>query len=304
MSSFMSKLVYAFYTVYGYKKRLNDPEKCAKYIEHCRKVSAKKYKMVPPLKFKVSFEKTSYNGVQLYVFNRNSKTDLTDPGRKTILFFHGGAYTEQPVFFHWLFTARIAEMTNSVLLAPIYPKGPDHKWTETRDLALSMYKELLTKTAPENIVVMGDSSGGGFAAVLCQLLAEEGLPKPGKAVLSSPWVDISMSNPELPQWDKKDITLPIYGLIEMAKGWSDGRDLKDPMLSPLFGDLSTLPDTYVTLGGRELLVPDVRQFCDRARAAGVNVTLLEKPGMLHDYLLFPCPEAKKAQGKVADFINE
>jgi acetyl esterase/lipase len=132
-------------------------------------------------------------------------------------------------------------------------------------------------------VLAGDSAGGGLALAAAQALRDSGGPLPAGLVLTAPWVDLEMANPEL---DASDPTDPI--LSRSLLGWSarlyaNGLALDDVRLSPINGSMSGLPPVHLNVGTRDLLRPDVRRLRNALQEAGVPVTWIEQEGGIHTY---------------------
>ncbi|MFB0919743.1 MAG: alpha/beta hydrolase [Oscillospiraceae bacterium] len=220
-----------------------------------------------------------------------------------MLYLHGGGYIEQPVAEHWKFLDKAAAATGASITVPIYPKSPDYQYEDTFERLLSMYKSLLSYTDAKNTIFMGDSAGGGLALALAQYLLEKDLPQPGKLILLSPWLDITMENPDIPSLDSKDPSLGIYGLIQMGKAWAGGTDPHNYMLSPVYGSVLGLGEITVFVGGHEVLLPDIRKFKALTEKQNVKINYFEYPKMNHVFPLFPIPEAKKAQRQIFNIIK-
>jgi acetyl esterase/lipase len=135
------------------------------------------------------------------------------------------------------------------------------------------------------------------------MAAQSGLPSPGRHVLISPGLDMSLSNPEVFEAAKLDPWLAIPGGLEAIRLYADGFDRKDWRISPLYGDLSVLPKTLLLTGTRDILHPDCLVFAERARAAGVDVELFIEPGMIHVWPLIAIPEARRARKRIVGFLR-
>lgn len=121
-------------------------------------------------------------------------------------------------------------------------------------------------------------------------------PAPGARIvgltLVAPWLDIALTNPEIPALERRDPWLSAAGLLVCGRAWSGGLPPDDPRVSPLFGDLTVLPPIDLYVGDRDIAVADCRLLRDRAPA----VTLHEEPGAVHDYPLLPlAPESRAAR---------
>ncbi|MBQ7222392.1 MAG: alpha/beta hydrolase [Bacteroidales bacterium] len=235
---------------------------------------------------------------------------------KCILYLHGGAYVEDITLFHWDFIAKIAKKTGAEIWVPIYPLAPAHTYRETFTLLEKTYDQILDSHRPSEVFFMGDSAGGGLAVALCEMLPGLSLPQPRSLILLSPWIDATMTNPNITQFADVDPMLNADGLMVAAQCWA-GEDTEiaggvppeDSMLwdwhiSPIYGEYSVLPRVELYAGTREILMPDILKFNTLLREAGVTSYLHIGHGCNHVYPLFPTPEAKEAIKRICSQINE
>lgn len=221
----------------------------------------------------------------------------------TLLFLHGGAYVHELFWPHWLFLARLVRRLRLRVLVPIYPLAPEYDHRITRDYLLRLWRELVAENPADTLFVGGDSAGGGLSLALAQQVQIAGLPLPRGLVLISPWLDATLADPAIPALDAADPILGREGLLEAARLYAAGAPLDDPWLSPLHGPLDGLPPIRLFAGTRDLLLPDGRHLAGRAAAAGVDLLYHEAPGMIHDWMLLPLPEAQKPLAILADFLS-
>ena len=149
-------------------------------------------------------------------------------------------------------------------------------------------------------MLAGDSAGGGLALGLAQDLLADGAPLPERLVLLSPWLDLTLSNPAIPEYERRDPWLAKAGLVEAGLVWAGGDDPTAPRLSPRNGALTGLPRVALFVGTREIAYPDVADLGRSAAEAGVEVDLTVAEGAVHVYPLVPAPEGTEgARGVVA-----
>ena len=130
------------------------------------------------------FKSINFNGIEIFRYGKSESKNM-------IIYIHGGAYVNEINMQHHLFCYLIAKKFDVCVLAPAYPLAPNHKALETYDLMLELYEKLVKS---HNIILMGDSAGGGFVLSFAQYLNFLKLPQPQKLIVFSPWVDISISN--------------------------------------------------------------------------------------------------------------
>ncbi len=140
----------------------------AKFLKEKQIKNEKPYVLPKFIQRKFDIKKQKFDGMDYYIFNQEKNTS-----EKAILYLHGGGYIEQPSVFHWLFLGKIAKETKATIFVPIYPKAPNHQYNESFDKVLPIYEWILRTFGKDNITLMGDSAGGGFALALAQLLLEK-----------------------------------------------------------------------------------------------------------------------------------
>jgi len=217
-----------------------------------------------------------------------------------ILFLHGGGYVFDLQDPHWSLIWGLISRTGAEVIAPIYPLAPEHGWREGLDMVRRVYLELVRERGGENIVIVGDSAGGGLALALAQALRDAKLPAPAALVLFSPWLDLGVSAPDQPALARRDPVLTIEFLRAAGLMWAKDVAANDPRVSPLFGEHAGLPPTIVFTGTWDILNSDAKRL---AAVAG-DVTLREYPNMMHVWPVLPIPEGRRALDEAAAFINQ
>lgn len=242
----------------------------------------------PDYKFDFSFEEKDEAGMQVYYLNEQEKP------RDVIFYLHGGSYIDQPVNWHYRFINKLANNTNAVVIMPLYPLAPNHTYLKAYEVVTKLYLDVLYKYQESNIILMGDSAGGGFALGLAQYLNTLNIAQPDRLILISPWVDISMTNPEISEFEGNDPMLQKEVLDVCASSWAGNEDLKHWMLSPIYGDLSVLDNVSIFVGTREILYPDCKLLAEKLSELDVECEFNVGIGLNHDFVLFPISEANKA----------
>lgn len=296
--SIRSRMVELLLRVRSGKTQLTDQAKLEEFMQERKVKNEQPYQLPARLKFTSSVIKEMVNGMEVVKLSPKEGAS-----KKQILYFHGGAYVNQPVYWHWRFLDKVATETKATILVPLYPKAPGHHYEEAFQNVLPIYERLLTTTNPLDIVIMGDSAGGGLSLALAQLLLERKLPQPGHIILLSPWLDITMKHPEIPALSHKDPMLGAYGLIVMGKAWAGDADPEHYLLSPINGKIKGLGQITLFVGTHELFLPDARKFRDLAKAQGVQINYFEYKGMNHVFPVYPIPEAKQATEQIIGLIK-
>lgn len=236
------------------------------------------------------FKSVDVDGLEAFTFgDKNAKN--------TILYIHGGAYVIEINYQHLLYCSLLSRKLDAYVIAPVYPLAPKNKAKQTYDIIIDLYKNLIQK---DNLILMGDSAGGGFVHSFCQYLKTINLPQPDKIITFSPWVDVSMSNP--PYNSEDDPILGEIGLREIGKSWAGDFDTQDYRVSPLFGNNADLADTLIFAGEDEIFYKDIKKYVENLKNDGVNVKLITGNGLFHIYPLFPIPEAIEAFKEIKNEI--
>lgn len=151
-------------------------------------------------------------------------------------------------------------------------------------------------------VVMGDSAGAGLALALAQALKAQGRTAEQELVLLSPWVDVTMTNPEITAVAQRDPLLGSEALALAGLLYAGVDATTDAKVSPINGDLALGGRLTIFIGTRDVLLPDARRLRDLAEQAGTSVTYVEEPEMLHDWMLLPIPEAARTMQRLAEIV--
>lgn len=222
---------------------------------------------------------------------------------KQIIYLHGGAYVNSFASQHWEFMSKLVDALDCTVTAPNYPHAPEYHVHDVFEFLLPLYLELASGARSENVTLMGDSSGGGISLALAQRLREDGLPQPRNVVLLSPWLDATLSHPEIVSVDKIDPFLGVDGLKYAGAAYARDVDPKSYLVSPVYGSFRNLAPVTVFIGTRDLFLPDCRKLRERAAAEGVSIDYREYDCMVHNWMLGPMPEAKQALREIVELLQ-
>lgn len=220
---------------------------------------------------------------------------LTPAGRNavgSVIYLHGGGWVNEIAPQHWQLAAQIASDTATTVVVPIYPLVPFGTARETADRVAKLVDEYRQAHGP--VCLTGDSAGGQIALSTALLLRDRGTTLPA-TVLISPALDLSWSNPRIPDVQPTDPWLGVPGGRVLAEHWRGESDILDPIVSPLFGDLTGLGPITLLSGTRDVLNPDARLLADKARTNRVEITFHELDGQLHVYALLPTKAGASAR---------
>lgn len=260
------------------------------------KISSPENKL-PKYKFKSKVITNIYEGFEVNTIFKNENID------SITIYLHGGSYTNEASYFHYRFVDNLAQSLNTKVLFIHYPLAPEHTCEDAFVLLDKIYNNIIENTT-KRIIIMGDSAGGGLALAFTQHLNNKKISQPNKIVLISPWIDISMTNKEMKEYEHIDPMLDIAELQEAANKWKGNLDIKDYEVSPLYGKMKKLNDILLFTGDREILYPDILLLNEKLKNSKVNVKLIVGKSMNHIYPLYPIKEAKNALKEIIDFIKD
>ena len=219
-----------------------------------------------------------------------------------LLYLHGGAYVMGSPVTHRNLVSNIAAKAGVKALLPDYRLAPEHRFPAAIEDATSVYKALLADGHhPQNIIVAGDSAGGGLTMGMLLSLRDEGAPLPAGAFLLSPWLDLTASGESMetrrhldPWFCKEDVAF-------VAHYYSDADKLTHPQVSPVFADMHGMPPICIQVGDHEVLLSDSTRLADNIRAAGGEVDIEVFDQMWHVFQVFHpvMPESRMAISTLA-----
>lgn len=203
----------------------------------------------------------------------------------TILYMHGGSYVAEVTKEHWEFIRKIAVDTNSTVIVPDYPLTPKYTYKDVFRMIEPLYKEIIEKVDSNNLIVMGDSAGGGLSLALMEKISEEGLNIPKKIVLISPWVDVRLNNSKIEEVQKndKELNKEILKLAGIAYAGEDG--INSYLVNPIDGDLSMLKNITIFTGTNDILNPDVHLLQEKAKEQDTAIDIKEYESAGHIWFI-------------------
>jgi len=199
----------------------------------------------------------------------------------------------------------LSKVTNYRCLNIRYRLSPEHPFPAALDDSISAYQWLLANDInPNNIIIGGESAGGGLTMATLLKLKELKLPLPKAAVMMSPWVDLTTSGKSLENNYKYEPEI-AEGVKPMAILYAGGKSTNNPLISPVFADMGGLPPLFIQAGGIEAILDDSILLAERAKSAGVQVTLEVYEKMTHVFQAFGdlLSESKKAFDNIKKFIE-
>jgi monoterpene epsilon-lactone hydrolase len=223
-----------------------------------------------------------------------------------ILYFHGGVYVIGTAVASVPLVSEVVRRAGAKAITLDYRLAPEHPYPAAVEDARAAYEELLAQGIdPGQIAFAGESAGGGLVVATLLALRDAGTPLPSGGFLMSPYVDLTLSGETLADREAVDPILSPAGLRARVPDYVAGADAADPLISPIFGDLSGLPPLLIQVGSHEILLSDAIRLAARAALSDVSVTLEVTPGVPHVFQGFAglLDEAGAALDRAADFLN-
>lgn len=204
---------------------------------------------------------------------------------KVILYLHGGSYVAETSSNHWKFLEKLVKDTNATIILPDYPLTPKYTYKDVFTMITPLYKEIIEEVPTNNLILMGDSAGGGMGLALLERLSEENIEMPYKTILISPWLDVRLENPEIDNVQKydKDLNKESLKIAGIAYAGKDGID--SYLVNPIDGDLSKLENVVILTGTRDILNPDAHLFVEKAKEQGTEIELKEYNDAGHIWMI-------------------
>ncbi|NJL14335.1 MAG: alpha/beta hydrolase [Microscillaceae bacterium] len=233
------------------------------------------------------------------------RTPQSQAGR-IVMYLHGGAYLAGSLASHRGLASQIGHCAQAEVLQVDYRLAPEHPFPAGLEDALTAYAWLQQQFSPAQIVLAGDSAGGGLALATLLKLREEGHQLPAALVLLAPWVDLEARSPTLEKLAHKDPILSSGRLRESARAYCGTHSPQNPFISPLNADLSGLPPVLIQVGTLDILLGEAEQLARKIQAQGGKVQLEVWKNMIHvwQFISDRLPEARKALQNIGTFIQQ
>ncbi len=222
-----------------------------------------------------------------------------------LLYCHGGAFVYGPTRENWSMLAKVAKKSGARAWMIDYPKAPENTIDVITENVYHVYLEAIKQYDPSKIILIGDSAGGNLILTLAQRLVKEQKKLPNRMIPITPVIDASVTNPKIPSIDLIDPILSRNGVRSANKMCVGKLSLKDPLISPLFGNLKNLPPIHLFMATDDILTPDQEIFVDKVMQADGEIQVIIGKNLPHVWPILPImPEAKSGIQKIVSIINE
>ena len=285
---------------------------CLKWIEKPQMARAK-----DPVAFRRAFERKAKmlfhgpRGMERDEIDLNGAAGLELSGdwsdaQRVILYFHGGANVFGSPRTHAAMIGQLARRVGVEAILPSYPLAPEHQIEEVSDSVRASYDAVLARGyAPHQIVMGGDSAGGGLVLTLLGQLLAEGAEVPAGVFAFSPLTDLTFSGASVAVNETRDVILPADRASDMAQMYLGGFDAYDPRASALFANFKGAPPVWLTVGDTEILLDDTRRLMTTLQSQGVDAQMHIERDLPHVWPLFHnvLPEARATLDALAAWIK-
>lgn len=233
------------------------------------------------VKEKCELKTEQFMGRNVFIVTPKAKQKST----KKVLYFHGGSYVAEATDLHWDFIEKIVNDTGATVILPDYPLTPKYNYKDVFNMVEPLYKEMINKIDPTDLIIMGDSAGGGLGLALEEKVGKQNLPMPEKTILISPWLDVKLINPQIDEIQKydKQLNKETLKLAGIAYAGEDG--INSYLVNPIEGDLSNLKNVTIFTGTYDILNPDVHVLQEKAKQVGVSIEIREYEQARHVWLI-------------------
>ena len=253
--------------------------------------------------FGIKIKRDNFSGIPGVIFTPKNNVNK----KSIIVYLHGGGYCfGSSLTTHKVGLTKLAKQTRLVCYSVDYRLAPEHQYPAALDDALVAWKHIVSQNPNRNIILAGDSAGGGLSLALMMYLRDNNERLPDGAVLFSPWTDLTCSGKTYETKAKFDPMFTTHMTKDFANIYVPNTMGKDePYISPLYGSFTNLPRTLVIVGENEILLADSIMVGQKAKESGVDIEIDKWPNMFHDWWLFGSfiPETKQVLDKVAKWVD-
>jgi acetyl esterase/lipase len=271
-----------------------------KYLRFYLELQADRMQELTPIPKEAIIEVVSEDGISAeWNYYKDAKND------HILIYIHGGGHIMGSVNTHRLYTLAIAKLTNLRVLSINYRLAPEYPHPAALNDCVSVYKWILSLGfKPNKVIISGDSAGGYYTLLTLLKLRDEGIALPLGALCFSPSTDMAQIGASVKKNCYTDLILGDTGYIWWINTHIANADPFAGSVSPLYAELKDLPPILIQVSTSEMLFDDSRRFYERAREAGVDITLQTWNDTVHVFQNNPqLPESKEAMDKVRDFID-
>ena len=257
-------------------------------------------------RMKVDVEKTTIDGVRAFIVTPKSVPPRNR--NRVLIHLHGGCYVLSPGEAGLSEAVMMAGLGGFRVIAVDYRMPPEAHFPAAVDDGFAVFKQVLRTTDPKRTAIFGTSAGGALTLAIVLRAKHEGIPLPAAIAPGSPMSDVTGVGDTFHTNQFVDnVLVSRDGFCQWAaQYYAAGHDMKDPLISPVYGDMAGFPPTILTSGTRDLLLSNTVRVHRKLRQAGVEASLQIFEGQSHAQYLFDdgAPESKEAFAEISDFFEK
>lgn len=258
------------------------------FLERAQKEEPEKLPFLMKIKHKVNTQ--TYQDFDFHTINEKSKNNLH------IVYFHGGALCLNGGLAEWMMIDKWVKKTDAKASYVIYPLIPQYKTQEIYDLSYGIYEQILSKYPNDEMILIGSSAGGLVILSILQLIKKRNIKKPALNILLSPWIDFSLSHPDIPLYETKDKVLSLARFKGIED--YDNLDKKSGIMNPLEYEYDE--PIHIYGGTNDMLYPDMLLFEDNNPKIDLKIYY----NCPHVFMLLPMKQSKVVHKEIIESINE
>lgn len=219
-----------------------------------------------------------------------------------LMYIHGGGYCSGDIAYAKSFSSLLADKCGIKVYTYEYRLAPENPFPAALSDSVEAYRHLLDcGYRGSDIILCGESAGGGLCYTLCMKLAQLGIDLPAGIVAISPWTDLTASGNSYKENKEKDIAITLEQLDTFASNYTDDRT--NPLVSPIFGDLGGMPPSLIFAGGGEIMLDDALSLHEKLLKCGCDSKISMSPDMWHAYLVYDLNERQSDYGEINAFLS-
>lgn len=291
--SFEAKMIQSIMHLIGMKKKMEKKLKSNSFEKKPTTLSKS-------LTRNFSIQEKVHNGRAVWTISpKDTNTNVV------ILFLHGGAYMANISKLHWGLVEQLITSLHATVVVPDYPLAPEARCEETYEFVHLLYTQMIATYATKRIVLIGDSAGGGLAFGYVQQLRNKNIQQPHQIILFSPWLDVTMTNPNIKLIYKDEPILSIDGLKNAGQQYAGNIDVLDYRVSPIYGEFNALCKISIFTGTNDILHADTQKCKELMKMQQIQLNYFEYPHMFHDWVIMSrLKESRDVINKVYNLVYD
>jgi monoterpene epsilon-lactone hydrolase len=254
---------------------------------------------LPKGKQAARWERTEFEGRS--VWTCHPKTGATD---RVYVHQHGGGYVYGIAAIHYMSLQELADHAGMTVIMPDYPLPPQARAPEILEWSDRQFSSVVDHYGLDKVALGGCSAGGNMTLALLQRRIARGEGNPEIITLWSPWLDLTPADTAPTKADDTEALITPFGLEPAVRTYlgQSGMDRSDPVISPLFADLSAMPTLNIITGEQDILYPSIVEFAEKAKTVGKLGQYIAEPDYGHYWMFYPVPDRHRTLKQIAGML--